>query len=833
MADLSYQVTVDTQQAQQSLTKLQNSIGKTNQVFDSLKSAIAGLALGGFIQQAYAYADSIDDIAKSSNIAIDSVIGFGKALEYNGGRSDAAAQALATFTNNISDAVDGSASLQDAFGRLNVSLDDLATLSEQDLLNKVVKQLGAVDNASLRAALSTQIFGRAAKGVDIKGFSGDFAKYVSSSSGSAASIQAAAQASENFAKVISTFKIELLKALQPVSELAVKLLETSDSIKSFISVAFEIIKVVALFFLVTKAIQGIAAAAAILARAPALIAAGWATLTKTFEIFVWQLGKIRSAGAVTGATISGLAKRFAFLKQGLDLLSKGFATIAVLIYGAYAALKEFFGWGEQSKKDSDKAAEGDKNAASAARELQAAYAAKAKEIQAVSEAFKLQNSLFIDGLNTENAVIGKSKVFTETLKAQEAMFARAANESDKLRTAKEALTAQEKRAGLGAIYDQQIEKIQEIAEAEAKRIAVAVENSNKLQQIRELELFGIKSVQEADDKLLAIQRQIADIGLTEIEKGYREIIRAADDSAKAAIRAEEARRGEKITDAAEVKKYYDAARRGSEELIKAQKKLNDSSRTFSAGWSKAFADYKDNAENAATAAARVFEKFTSGLEDAIVDFAKTGKFEWKNFVEDMAEELLRSQIKSTLASLGSAIGLGDLFGGGMANSPGSSPNNPMYVIDISGGGAGGGVAGSLLGSAAQKSSSGGGGILSSIGSAFSGITDTISGLFSSGPEQLSGPTDSGGGFFSGISDFFSGFFANGGNIPSGRFGIVGEAGPEFVGGPASVTPMGGPSAVTYNINAVDARSFQQLLASDPSFIYALTEQGRKSFAGAR
>jgi len=32
--------------------------------------------------------------------------------------------------------------------------------------------------------------------------------------------------------------------------------------------------------------------------------------------------------------------------------------------------------------------------------------------------------------------------------------------------------------------------------------------------------------------------------------------------------------------------------------------------------------------------------------------------------------------------------------------------------------------------------------------------------------------------------------------------------------------------VTYNINAVDAVSFQTLLARDPGLIYALTEQGR-------
>ena len=126
------------------------------------------------------------------------------------------------------------------------------------------------------------------------------------------------------------------------------------------------------------------------------------------------------------------------------------------------------------------------------------------------------------------------------------------------------------------------------------------------------------------------------------------------------------------------------------------------------------------------------------------------------------------------------------------------------------------------GSSAPSTSSGGG-----IGG---GIMDAVSGIFGGGG-------GGGGGFLdtitSGIGDFFGGFFANGGNLPAGKFGVVGERGPELIGGPASISPMGGGGMVTYNINAVDARSFQQLLASDPSFIYALTEQGRRSMAGGR
>jgi lambda family phage tail tape measure protein len=79
--------------------------------------------------------------------------------------------------------------------------------------------------------------------------------------------------------------------------------------------------------------------------------------------------------------------------------------------------------------------------------------------------------------------------------------------------------------------------------------------------------------------------------------------------------------------------------------------------------------------------------------------------------------------------------------------------------------------------------------------------------------------------------------ASGGVIPTNRPVLVGERGPEIIAGASGrvVTPnnqLGGGS-VTYNINAVDALSFKQMVAQDPQFIYALTEQGRRSVPGTR
>lgn len=84
---------------------------------------------------------------------------------------------------------------------------------------------------------------------------------------------------------------------------------------------------------------------------------------------------------------------------------------------------------------------------------------------------------------------------------------------------------------------------------------------------------------------------------------------------------------------------------------------------------------------------------------------------------------------------------------------------------------------------------------------------------------------------------FAGLFAEGGDIPTGKWGIVGEAGPEIVQGPASVTPAKKLGAVqnhvTYNINAIDSVSFKQMISADPTFMFAVSEQGRRRLAGAR
>lgn len=407
-------------------------------------------------------------------------------------------------------------------------------------------------------------------------------------------------------------------------------------------------------------------------------------------------------------------------------------------------------------------------------------------------------------------------------------------------------------------------RIQQLAEAYGNELGVITKLSDQAYILAELEKrrlnlaeFGIKTQIDGQKKLRDLQDNIAKSTMTEIEQKYYDINRAAEDSARTAIDTENTRRRSlKLTQmsAAEEAAYYSTAKSGLAELKRGIDADYENSRKWSTGWKSAFNSYVSDATNAANIAKNLFNKTMSGMEDLIVNFVKTGKFEWKSFVASMAEELLRANIKQMLGSIFSPDtamggGLSSILGAlsGTAGKKGDTANNPMFVYDIAGGS---GAGGSAFGGAAGQGQGGGifgtisnvfGGIKSAVGNVFGGISDAVGSVFSGVSNAVSGISNifSGGGggggsdLFSGISDFFSGWFADGGTIPGGKFGVVGERGPELVSGPATVTPMGGGTNVTYNINAVDAQSFKAMIAADPGFIHAVASMGSKTVTGRR
>lgn len=253
------------------------------------------------------------------------------------------------------------------------------------------------------------------------------------------------------------------------------------------------------------------------------------------------------------------------------------------------------------------------------------------------------------------------------------------------------------------------------------------------------------------------------VGLNSIELKMVEIDAAAKKAAQEAAKVFAEKFGE-INSTADAKEFADGLEKIAKSYrgvataqIEVAKANYETSRSFSTGWSDAFAKYAEDAQNSAEHAKTYFDRFTKGFEDAVVALVTNGKFSFKDFANSIIADFARIEARKALTSF-------------MSNAtPG----------------------GSVLGS-----------------------------LFNFG-KSLFG-------------------FANGGTMQAGMPAIVGERGPELfmpnsagrITSNASAFGRQEPTiinnAVTYSIQAVDASSFRSLVARDPSFMYAVTEQGRRS-----
>lgn len=391
-------------------------------------------------------------------------------------------------------------------------------------------------------------------------------------------------------------------------------------------------------------------------------------------------------------------------------------------------------------------------------------------------------------------------------------------------------------------YDEQLPKVKELSKEIQDRKAAeeeAAEAAKAQARAQERVKDAIEESKRVNDEFRRSTRDMREdleqLNMTEFEKQIDDIKDDIRGDARNAIRElkDELKKTEDPELRAEIKQQIESIKESANEAIRKQvelaKRSREHQRTFAFGWEKAFQEYENNATNAANTARELFQETTQGIEDMIVEFTETGKFKWRDFIDTIVDTLLRSQIQQLIAktfdpenfsgdgvlgSIGEALGIGGA--GNPLEQRGKSESKPLYVQDVS----------NSLNKTSQE--------LKGLQEVVGGQTQTQS-LRRGSPRinlgDLIGDTVSIG---ETIADYFAGYFASGGNIPAGKFGIAGEAGPEVVSGPASVTPVaGGDTNINYNINAVDAKSFKEMVASDPEFMYAVTERGRSGLPQSR
>lgn len=172
IARLGVVLGLDGAEFEQGIRKAERAVGEFAQ-----KAADAAVTIGTVMASAMAVAgvaalrlaDEIDDVAKANEVTIDTILKLNNALDQNGGHSENASKMLAHFSNFIDEAASGSAKAQATLARLGISLQDLGSMGVAELFMKAADGAAKLEDQITRNATGFEVFGRASKGVDLKG----------------------------------------------------------------------------------------------------------------------------------------------------------------------------------------------------------------------------------------------------------------------------------------------------------------------------------------------------------------------------------------------------------------------------------------------------------------------------------------------------------------------------------------------------------------------------------------------------------------------------------------------------------------------------------------
>lgn len=201
-----------------------------------LSLAAVAVSFAATAKEAINFADKIADVAKANDMSIKTVLRLSEALTMNGGSAEQAGMLMFKFNNAIDDAAEGSEKSQKAFKRLGISIQELRTLSPEKLFERAVTELAKIEDPAKRSAMAMDMFGKAIKGVDIKGFADQLQNNKSSYDDTEEAFLKINKGVDNLSLLTQKLKTDTAKNIGDFFELVTrKALESYDAISKVIA----------------------------------------------------------------------------------------------------------------------------------------------------------------------------------------------------------------------------------------------------------------------------------------------------------------------------------------------------------------------------------------------------------------------------------------------------------------------------------------------------------------------------------------------------------------------------------------------------------------------
>ena len=850
------------QKSQQSLGSVGTAVTALGNQISGLATRLAGLGFAAAAVSAIRFGDSIKDISDATGIAIENVLGFSNVVAANGGSAEGAQKAILKFVGAIDEAAGGSKEVQNTFASLNVSLKDLGNLSEQDLLAKTIQGLSNITNASERVAKSQQLLGKEFRAVNLQAVAQGYESASSAAAKYTDSINKTAELQNKLDSAFQKLQLAILKAIEPLADFVSKL--TDQQIDKMVQGVIALGTAFTALAAAAPVIQGIGKAILFLGGAVALLSPGISAITASVGAFIlgilslnktvkisigyidrWNRGvgmfkpengvianlitlfqKLSERLKYAGAGFAIIVGAVAIFSAGLAKVALAFATVAAAALGLNELIKLAFnydpvdqfikglkgvgvalgiisatpasatplntGSGPRGSIGTGRAAEQER----VTRLIDTTATDNAvKAIKEITAEYEKQRALALNKLDLETSLIGKTQEEKQLAEAQNQLAQDYLNVQDQLIKKRDSLSKEDRQQGiLAAAINEQLKKNALSYDGQLtalNKTVAANQHALMLEKNRQQELKNIfdlmEQIAQAQEEIANFQTQGDQARISAAEQ-----VTSLKEGFDILMRREELERGIvnlREQDKTAVQQLFDLENDRKKQLEEIQKIQNLPFEGV--GGMKQRLEEVNAAYDARLARIKETQARTTEEQNSFSFGWAQATEKYRNSITSNAEyagKQMQNFTKGIEDAFVKFVQTGKLSFKDLANS---------MIADFAR-------------IQAQKA---------------------LSGIFNMG--------GGGGSFFGSIGKLFG--FANGGMPPVGQASIVGERGPElFVPQSAGrIIPnhqlalgnAGGQTvntAVTYNIQAVDASSFRSLIARDPEFIHNVSEQGRRS-----
>ena len=139
------------------------TVGKVGVASFGLFTAAVGagsVALTKGIKDVASYGDTIDKTSQKVGMTADAYQKWDYVMNLAGTSMQECSMGMKTLTNKIDDAKNGGEAAQEMFAQLGLSMDDLNSMSREDVWSATIQGMQQLEDSTERAALANDLFGR-------------------------------------------------------------------------------------------------------------------------------------------------------------------------------------------------------------------------------------------------------------------------------------------------------------------------------------------------------------------------------------------------------------------------------------------------------------------------------------------------------------------------------------------------------------------------------------------------------------------------------------------------------------------------------------------------